>query len=176
MADFNKVLDAGKVDDGLVNTVVEISQGSTLKIEWDRQRAVFMLDRVESRIFNKPCNYGFIPQTLDDDGDELDTLIVCPEPLPTGIWLEARILGVLNFEDDGDMDYKVVVVPADNRDDNDAIKSLDDLGEQWKKQIEHHFAHYKDLKKPGSTKVQGWGSIDDAKRIIKDCQKRFADK
>jgi inorganic pyrophosphatase len=130
---------------------------------------------VESRIFNKPCNYGFSPQTQDYDGDELDTLIVCPEPLPTGIWLEARILGVLNFEDDGDMDYKVVVVPADNRDDNDAIKSLDDLGEQWKKQIEHHFAHYKDLKKPGSTKVQGWGNIDDAKRIIKDCQKRFAD-
>ncbi|MEO8784950.1 MAG: inorganic diphosphatase, partial [Candidatus Saccharimonadales bacterium] len=113
MADFNKVLDPGKVDQGLVNTVVEISQGSTLKIEWDRKRAVFMLDRVESRIFSKPCNYGFIPGTIDDDGDELDTLIVCPEALPTGIWLEARILGVLNFEDDGDMDYKVVVVPAD---------------------------------------------------------------
>lgn len=173
MADFNKVLDPGKVDQGLVNTVVEISQGSTLKIEWDRKRAVFMLDRVESRIFSKPCNYGFIPGTIDDDGDELDTLIVCPEALPTGIWLEARILGVLNFEDDGDMDYKVVVVPADNRDDNDAITSLDDLGEQWKKQIEHHFAHYKDLKKPGSTKVQGWGDKAAAVKIINDCIARF---
>lgn len=173
MADFNKVLDTGDVDNGLVNTVVEISQGSTLKIEWDRKRAVFMLDRVESRIFSKPCNYGFIPKTLDEDGDELDTLIVSPEALPTGIWLEARILGVLNFEDDGEMDYKVVVAPADNRDDNDAITTLDDLGEQWKKQIEHHFAHYKDLKKPGSTDVQGWGDIAEAKRIIKECQDRF---
>ncbi|MEO8784841.1 MAG: inorganic diphosphatase, partial [Candidatus Saccharimonadales bacterium] len=62
---------------------------------------------------------------------------------------------------------------ADNRDDNDAITSLDDLGEQWKKQIEHHFAHYKDLKKPGSTKVQGWGDKAAAVKIINDCIARF---
>ena len=95
MADFNKVLDSGDVDGGLVNTVVEIPEGSRLKVEWDRQRAAFMLDRVEPKIFAKPCNYGFIPQTLDEDGDELDTLIICPEPLATGVWLEARIIGVL---------------------------------------------------------------------------------
>src|SRR5665647_447204 len=120
MADFNVVLETGDVDDGKVNTVVEISQGSTLKIEWDRKRSVFMLDRVEPAIFAKPCNYGFIPQTLDEDGDELDTLIIAPEPLPTGIWLEARIVGIMNFEDDGEMDHKVVVVPADDRNTGDS--------------------------------------------------------
>lgn len=174
MADFNVVLNTGDVDDGKVNTVVEISQGSTLKIEWDRKRAVFMLDRVEPAIFAKPCNYGFIPQTLDEDGDELDTLIVAPEPMPTGIWLEARIIGILNFEDDGEADHKVVVVPADDRHTGDSIKSLDDLGERWKEQIVHHFTHYKDLKKPGSTKVLGWGDIDSAKATIKECQERFS--
>ena len=167
MADFNKVLDPGDVDGGLVNTVVEIPEGSRLKVEWDRQRAVFMLDRVEPKIFAKPCNYGFIPQTLDEDGDELDTLIICPEPLTTGVWLEARIIGVLRFEDDGEVDDKVVVVPADNRDD-DRINSLDDIP-QLVKQLEHHFTHYKDLKKPGSTIVKGWGDAEEAKVIVKQC-------
>ncbi len=171
MADFNKVLDPGDVDGGLVNTVVEIPEGSRLKVEWDRQRAVFMLDRVEPKIFAKPCNYGFIPQTLDEDGDELDTLIICPEPLTTGVWLEARIIGVLRFEDDGEVDDKVVVVPADNRDDG-RINSLDDIP-QLVKQLEHHFTHYKDLKKPGSTIVKGWGDAEEAKAIVKQCIDRY---
>ena len=171
MADFNKVLEPGDVDAGLVNTVVEIPEGSRLKVEWDRQRAAFMLDRVEPKIFAKPCNYGFIPQTLDEDGDELDTLIICPEPLTTSVWLEARIIGVLRFEDDGEVDDKVVVVPADNRDD-DRINSLDDIP-QLVKQLEHHFTHYKDLKKPGSTIVKGWGDADEAKAIVKQCIDRY---
>ena len=171
MADFNKVLDPGDVNGGLVNTVVEIPEGSRLKVEWDRQRAVFMLDRVEPKIFAKPCNYGFIPQTLDEDGDELDTLIICPEPLTTGVWLEARIIGVLRFEDDGEVDDKVVVVPADNRDDG-RINSLDDIP-QLVKQLEHHFTHYKDLKKPGSTIVKGWGDAEEAKAIVKQCIDRY---
>lgn len=171
MADFNQVLTPGNVDGGLVNTVVEIPQGSRNKIEWDRQRAAFMLDRVEPQIFAKPCNYGFIPQTLDEDGDELDTLIISPEPLPTGVWLEARIIGVMKFEDDGEIDDKIVVVPADNRDD-DRIASLDDIP-QWVSQLEHHFTHYKDLKKPGSTKVLGWGDVTEAKEIIGQCIERY---
>ncbi len=173
MANFNQVLTPGDVDEGMLNTVVEISQGSILKIEWDRKRAAFMLDRVEPAIFAKPCNYGFIPQTLDEDGDELDTLIVCDEPIPTGVWLEAKILGVLNFEDDGEADHKVVVVPADDRNTGDSINTLDDLGERWKQQIEHHFTHYKDMKKPGSTKVLGWGDAEAAKAIVRECIERY---
>lgn len=173
MADFNQVLDYGAIDDGLLNTVIEISEGSFLKIEWDRKRAVFMLDRVEPSIFAKPCNYGFIPQTLDEDGDELDTLVVCSEPLPTGIWLEAKIIGVMNFEDDGEMDHKIVVVPADDRDTGNKINTLQDLGERWMQKVENHFNHYKDLKKPGTTKVLGWGDTEEAKKVIKECIDRY---
>lgn len=176
MPDFNIVLKPGDYKNGLVNTVVEIPKDSTLKIEWDRKNAAFMLDRVEPQIFAKPVSYGFIPGTLDDDGDELDTLIVCHEPLPTGIYLEARIIGVLNFEDDGEWDHKVVVVPADDRHTGDSIKTLDDLGERWKQQLEHHFTHYKDLKKPGSTTVHGWGNTEDAKKIVEECIARFDNK
>jgi len=173
MADFNLVLEPGDYKNGMVNTVVEISKGSTLKIEWDRKRAAFMLDRVEPAIFAKPCNYGFIPQTLDEDGDELDTLIVTDEPLPTVIWLEVRIIGVLNFIDDNEADHKIVVVPADDRNTGDSIKSLADLGERWMQQVEHHFTHYKDMKKPGSTVVEGWGDIEAAKKIIQESIERY---
>jgi len=166
MADFNQVLTPGDYQNGVVNTVVEIPQGSILKIEWDRQRAAFTLDRVEPAIYAKPVNYGFIPQTKDDDGDELDTLVVCDEPIPTGVWLEAKIIGVLNFEDDGEADHKIVVVPADDRNTGDRINSLDDLGERWKQKVAEHFTHYKDLKKPGSTKVLGWDDVEAAKAII----------
>ncbi len=176
MADFNQVLETGDYQNGTVNTVVEISKGSMMKIEWDRKRAAFMLDRVEPAIFAKPCNYCFIPHTLDEDGDELDTLIVTDEPLPTGVWLEAKVVGILNFEDDGEADHKVVVVPADDRNTGDSINSLDDLGERWKQQIEHHFSHYKDLKKPGSTKVLGWGDVEAAKAIIKESIDRYNNK
>src|SRR5581483_9787841 len=115
MADYNKVLSPGNIDDGLINTVCEIPEGSQLKIEWDRERACFKIDRVEPKIYKKPVNYGFIPGTLDDDGDELDTLIVSPEPIPSGVWLEAKIIGIMHFIDGGENDHKIVVVPSDDR-------------------------------------------------------------
>jgi inorganic pyrophosphatase len=176
MADFNQVLTPGDYQNGTVNTVVEIPEGSTLKVEWDRKRAIFMLDRVEPDIFAKPVNYGFIPQTLDEDGDELDTLIVCEQPLPTGVWIEAKILGVMKFEDDGEVDDKIVVRVADDRNDGDWLNSLDDLGESWKQQIKHHFTHYKDFKKPGSTIVKGWGDAEEAKKVIAESIERWNNK
>ena len=173
MADFNQVLTPGDYQNGVVNTVVEIPEGSILKIEWDRERAAFKLDRVEPGIFPKPISYGFIPQTLDEDGDELDTLIVCDEALPTGIWLEAKILGVMKFEDDGEVDDKIVVRVADDRNDGDWLNSLEDLGERWQQMVEHHFTHYKDLKKQGSTKVTGWHGVEEAKQVIAACIERY---
>ncbi len=173
MPDFNKLLETGDYQNGLVNTVIEIPMGSSHKIEYHRQTGTLMLDRVEPSIFAKPTNYGFIPKTLDEDGDELDTLVVTDEPLPTGIWLKGKIIGVLNFEDDSEMDHKIILVPADERNTGDSINSLDDLGERWKQKVEHHFSHYKDLKKPGSTKVLGWGDAQAAKKIIEESIARF---
>lgn len=176
MADFNQVLTPGDYQNGTVNTVVEIPEGSSLKVEWHRDTATFMIDRVEPGIFPKPCSYGFIPQTLDEDGDELDTLVVCDEPIPTGVWMEAKILGVMKFEDDGEVDDKIVVRVADDRNDGDWLNTLNDLGDGWKKQVEHHFTHYKDLKKPGSTIVKGWGDVSEAKVIIGKCIERWNNK
>lgn len=173
MADFNQILDAGDVDSGIINVVIEIPTGSNQKIEWDRKKGCFKLDRVEPMAFAKPCNYGFIPQTLDEDGDELDILAITDYPLTTGVYFEARIIGVMRFIDDGEVDDKIIVVPADDRNNGNAYQSLDDLPKQFIKQLEHHFTHYKDLKKAGSTNVQGFFDIDTAKQIIKESQARW---
>lgn len=176
MTDFNKVLDCGDYMNGFVNAVIDIPLGSTLKIEWDREKGCFFLDRVEPDIYPKPVNYGFIPKTLDEDGDELDILVYCRQPIMTGVYVNVKIIGILNFEDDGEMDYKVVGVPADDRSTGDSINSLDDLGERWKQMIVEHFRHYKDLKKPGTTKVLGWGNIKEAQKVIQESIERFQQK
>ena len=154
-----------------IRTVIEIPQGSTLKAEWRRQEQYFALDRIEPGIFAKPVNYGFIPQTLDEDGDELDVLMVTNEPLPMGLVIdECRVIGMVDFEDDGENDHKIIVVPMDDRDRGE-ITHVDQLGEVWKKQITHHFTHYKDLKK-GGTLVRGITGPEDAWKIINECSQR----
>ena len=173
MADFNMILEPGDYKNNQINVVVEIPTGSNHKIEWDRKKACFMLDRIEPMAFAKPCNYGFIPQTLDEDGDELDALIITDQPLATGIYLSARVLGVMKFEDDGEVDDKIICVVEDDRNNGDAIKTLEDLPKRTIEQIEFHFNHYKDLKKPGTTKVQGFFGTDKAQEVIADAIERW---
>lgn len=173
MADFNQVLTPGNYQDGELTVVVEIPTGSSHKIEWDRKVGVMRLDRVEPAVFAKPTNYGFIPQTLDEDGDELDVLLITDEPLPTGVVVTARILGVMKFVDDGEVDDKIIAVPSDDRHTGNALQSLEDIPVQLLKQIEHHFTHYKDLKKPGSTVVKEFAGIDEAKQVIAESIERW---
>lgn len=176
MVDFNEAFGPGDVDGGLINVVVEIGKGSTLKIEWDRDNKVMRLDRVEPVVFAKPTSYGFIPQTLDEDGDELDVLVLTDEPLPTGLVMEGRVIGVMKFVDDGEVDDKVVVVPSDDRNTGDGITSMDDVNQQLIKQIEFHFNNYKALKKPGSTKVEHWGDAAEAIEVIHESIERWNNK
>ncbi len=168
MTDFNKLLTPRNEKDGTINVVVEIPQGSNLKIEYRRSTGTFELDRVEPNIFAKPVNYGFIPATLDGDGDELDVLVICDTPLFTGIHLSAKVIGILVFEDDGEIDHKIITVPADDRN-NPGVG----ITERWKQKIEFHFNHYKDLKKPGTTFVKGWENAAEAEKIIEECITRY---
>lgn len=170
--DYNNILQP-YADKKTIHVVIEIPKGSAHKIEFDRKRKIMVLDRVEPAIFAKPVNYGFIPATLDEDGDELDVLFVTDEPVPTGVVSEATVLGVLEFEDDGEMDHKIICVPADDRNTGDSRVTLSDLGTQWQKQVESHFTHYKDLKKPGSTKVLGFSDADKAHEVIAECIERW---
>ena len=175
MADFNKILTPGDYENGELNVVIEIPTGSNHKIEWDRDHACFMLDRVEPIAFAKPCNYGFIPQTIDEDGDELDVLVITDQPLTTGIWLKTRILGVMKFVDGGEVDDKIIVVPEDDRNNGDKYQTLEDLPKQLIEQIRFHFNHYKDLKKPGTTEVKEFADAKTAKKVITDSIARYVD-
>ena len=157
-----------------LNTFIEIPMGSMHKIEYSTKDGIFVLDRVEPEIFAKPVNYGFIPQTWDEDNDPLDTLVITSEPLPTGVMVKAKVIGVLNFVDGGENDHKIVCVPEDDRNDGNTINDITDLPEVWKNKLVHHFMHYKDLKKPDSTKVEGWGNKDEAWKLIMDCVSRFS--
>ena len=175
MADFNKVLTPGDYQNDELNVVIEIPTGSNHKIEWDREHACFMLDRVEPVAFAKPCNYGFIPQTIDEDGDELDALVITDQPLTTGIWLKTRILGVMKFVDGGEVDDKIIVVPEDDRNNGDKYQTLEDLPKQLIEQIRFHFNHYKDLKKPGTTEVKEFADVKTAKKVIEASIARYVE-
>jgi inorganic pyrophosphatase len=175
MADFNQILTPGDYQNGTINVVVELGTGSNHKIEWRRDLACFMLDRIEPDAFPKPTNYGFIPQTLDEDGDELDVLLITDQPLTTGIFTEARILGVMKFEDDGEVDDKIIAVVSDDRNSGDHYQTLEDLPKRLIEKIEFHFSHYKDLKKPGTTIVKGFEGLDSAKTVVQDAIKRWQD-
>ena len=107
------------------------------------------------------------------DGDELDALVITDQPLTTGIYLKARVLGVMKFEDDGEVDDKIICVVDDDRNNGDAIKSLEDLPKRTIEQIEFHFNHYKDLKKPGTTHVKGFFGVEDATKVIEDAIARW---
>ena len=167
---FNHI--SGINEDKTLKVVIEIPQGSSHKIEWDRHAGYFVLDRIEPGIFKKPVNYGFIPQTLDEDGDELDALIVTAEPLPFGVVVpRAKVLGMLEFIDAGEKDHKVVCVPCDDRHLGE-YKNVFDLGVNWQQQIVHHFQHYKDLKKKGTTQVGDFVAADKTWSVIKECRRR----
>ncbi len=153
-----------------VNVIIEIQKGSRNKIEVDKKTGRLFLDRVNGTLLGYPTDYGYVPDTLCDDGDPLDALIVIDESLPHGVVIPARPVGVLHFEDDGEMDEKLICVPADDIS-KDHIKTLDDLGEAFKKNIEHFYSHYKDWKKDWkgvSAVLKGWGGPDEAKKVIED--------
>lgn len=154
----------------VVNVIIEIQRGSRNKIEIDKKTGRLFLDRVNGTLLGYPCDYGYIPNTLCDDGDPLDALVVIDESLPHGVVVPVRAVGVLYFEDTGEMDEKLICVPA-NDISKDHIKTLDDLGEAFKKNVEHFYKHYKDWKKDWqgvSAELKGWGDEAAAKKVITD--------
>ena len=116
-----------------------------------------------------PTNYGYVPQTIAGDGDPVDVLVMTPFPLPPGVVVPCRALGILLMEDEGGVDGKVLAVPTEKilaRYSN--IKSLADIHELQLQQISHFFEHYKDLEKGKWVKVKGWEGIESAHKEILD--------
>ncbi len=157
-------LTPGDIEKGIVNVVVEIPTGSVNKIEWNRDEEIMQLDRVESSA--EPASYGFIPQTLNADGDELDVIIINDRPLPTETTLKARVIGVMSFEDEGIVDDKIIVVPEDAVGVYKNINSIDDIPKNKMDQIIYHFSHSKDFIGPNLTIIKEWGGKTEARQSI----------
>ncbi len=160
-------------EEGILNTIVEINSHKINKYELITETGHLKLDRVGYSSLAYPFVYGAIPMTWDEDGDPLDIEIVnVTEPLVEGSVAEARIIGIMKFNDGGETDDKVIAVLAgDKRVDH--IKTISDLGAQFEKETSYYWEHYKDLKKPGTCKVEGFLDIAEAKKIIGECIERY---
>ena len=157
------------------NVIVEINSGSINKYETITESGQLKLDRVGYSSLAYPFAYGAIPQTWDYDNDPLDIAIVnVMEPLVPGCLVEARIIGVMKFEDAGEVDDKIIAVLADDRR-SDHIKSIDDMSEQFKKESTYFWEHIKYLKKPGTGITKGFFGKDEAIKVIKECDQRYKD-
>lgn len=166
----------GDVTKGELNVIIEIRKGERNKYEFDKETGRLFLDRVNGTLLGYPTDYGYIPQTLCEDGDPLDALLVIDESVPHGTVVPSRAIGVLYFEDDGEMDEKLIVVPVDDIT-KDHIKELDDLGPAFKKNIEHFYSHYKDWKKDWKGvdgKLHGWGDAAAAHKVVEESIARAA--
>jgi inorganic pyrophosphatase len=153
-----------------VNVVIEIRRGERNKYEVDKDTGALFLDRVNGTTLGYPADYGYLPETLCDDGDPLDALLIIDESVPHGVVVPSRPIGVLYMIDDGEGDEKLVVVPADDVS-KDHIQDLSDLGDNFQKVIEHFYSHYKDWKKGwkgASVELNGWGDAAAARKVIQE--------
>jgi inorganic pyrophosphatase len=147
---------------GKLNVVIEIPKMSRIKYELDKETGMIHVDRVLYSPMHYPANYGFVPQTLWDDNDPLDVLVMSHEPFVPGCLVAARPIGVLQMTDDGESDAKILAVPIKDPRFNH-INEISDIDEHTLKEIKHFFSVYKDLQKK-EVKVADWQ--DQAQAIV----------
>jgi len=151
----------------ICTVVIEIPKGSRNKIEYREDTGTFELDRVLYSAQFYPTDYGFIPQTRDEDGDALDAMVLTTIPLFTGCTLEARAIGLMEMVDGGEVDDKILFVPTgDPR--FASIKTIDDVDPHTLKEIANFFQTYKLLQNK-EVKIEGWHGLDKATEVIKKC-------
>lgn len=157
------------------NVVIEIPMNADpIKYEVDKATGALFVDRFMMTAMHYPANYGYVPQTIADDGDPVDVLVHTPFPLLPGVVVRCRPLGMLQMDDEAGGDAKLLAVPADK------IcplythwKSITDVPEIRLKQIQHFFEHYKDLEAGKWVKVVGWTGLEKSHAEIMDGMKRY---
>ncbi len=151
-----------------INVVIEISANSDpVKYEFDKDSGAILVDRFVGTGMRYPCNYGFIPHTIAGDGDPVDVLVITPYPLMAGSVVQCRPLGMLNMTDDGGSDAKILAVPIDKVCLMTAdIKTIEQVPEFLKNQIQHFFEQYKALEKGKWVKIEGWQGMKEAEAEI----------
>ena len=153
-----------------INVVIEVPLGGEpIKYELDKASGAMFVDRFLYTAMRYPCNYGFVPHTLSNDGDPTDVLVVGQRALMPGCVVRARPVGVLMMEDEAGLDEKIVAVPHDALTPYySKIKTYTDLPKVLQERIPHFFAHYKDLEAEKWVKVLGWEGVDKARALIRE--------
>ncbi len=160
-------LTAGKAPPEDIFVVIEIPQGSQVKYELDKESGAIMVDRFLFTPMAYPAAYGFIPETLADDGDPADALVLLPTAVVPGAVVRARPIGVLLMQDEAGNDEKIICVPHDKMHTlYSDIQECAHLPPILREQIEHFFTRYKDLEKGKWVKVTGWGDKAQAIALI----------
>lgn len=160
-----------KSADQTVDVMIEIPKGSRNKYELDKEKNVIKFDRMLFSAVHYPSDYGFIPETLAQDGDPLDALVLVWEPTFPGCLIEAKPVGLFKMWDEKGPDEKILCVPVQDPFWN-YIESLSEVPQHLLKEIEHFFSIYKDLEQK-KTGVEGWQSRDSALRIIQEARNRY---
>jgi inorganic pyrophosphatase len=155
-----------------IEVVVEIPRGSRNKYEIDHETGVVWLDRMLFTATRYPTDYGFVPDTLAEDGDPLDALVLVEDPTFPGCHIHARVLGVFWMEDEAGPDAKILTVPAaDVR--WDGVDDISQLPEFLLQEIEHFFEIYKTLEPGKQSTTGGWEGCDRAAEVVEDSRRRY---
>ncbi|HUY01705.1 MAG TPA: inorganic diphosphatase [Rhodocyclaceae bacterium] len=157
------------------NVVIEIPMRSDpIKYEVDKDSGAIFVDRFMSTAMHYPCNYGYIPHTIAGDGDPVDVLVMAQFPLPPGVVVRCRPIGMLAMEDEAGEDAKVLAVPVDKLTQMyRSVQAPRDLPQILLDQIAHFFEHYKDLEPGKFVKVKGWVGAEEAKKEIMNGVDRY---
>lgn len=158
----------------LVKGIIEISQGSKAKYEVDKKSGLLKLDRVVFAAFHYPINYGFIPQTLGEDGDPLDILVLSQVPIQPLCLVKTKVIGYMEMLDNGEKDEKIIAVAQGDMSVSH-INSIDELPENYKLEMKHFFSEYKTLSKK-QVVVDEFLPADAALQIIEQCIDRYSKK
>ncbi|MDF1827228.1 MAG: inorganic diphosphatase [Legionellaceae bacterium] len=158
-----------------VNVVIEIPMhAAPVKYEVDKETGALFVDRFMATAMFYPANYGYIPQTLSDDGDPVDVLVVAPTPLVSGSVIRCRTVGMLKMTDESGVDAKLLAVPVDKLSKAYRhVQTHQDLPESLLQSLEHFFKHYKDLEAGKWVKVDGWEGPEAARQEIMSSVERY---
>lgn len=167
-------ISAGKDVPNQVNVIIEVPMNSDpVKYEMDKDSGAIFVDRFIATPMYYPCNYGFIPHTLSDDGDPADVLVVSDYPVLSGSVIPAKPIGVLIMEDEKGMDEKILAVPAKKLNSQfEDVESYTELPQSLLNKIQHFFEHYKDLEKGKWVKIKGFEGAAKAKSLIQEAFER----
>ncbi len=157
--------------DFTIDVVVEIPKGSRNKYEYDYEKKMIRYDRMIFSSMHYPSDYGFVPETLAEDGDALDALVLVSEPTFPGCLIEVRPIGLFRMRDEKGPDAKLLCVPTTDPIWN-SFTDLSQVNDHLKNEIEHFFQVYKDLEKK-KVGIEGWDTREEALKIIKESQERF---